>query len=455
MHAIIDVPQNVAPYAARLAAAGVTTVIRYYNHANSSTFPTKCLTAAELNALHGAGLSVAVVFQQRGGAGGNIADLSAANGTRDGTRALTLATKIGQPKNSAIYFAVDWDYYRPDDLARIASYFENVRKALGSDYLVGVYGSGTVGRHLARAGLVEHVWLSGSLGWSGTRAALEAGDWSLFQKYMELRSEIGGFGYDGNVVNTTRPGFGQFGGTTPLETPRGEGYAALFRVNARTGLNLRSGPGDTFRILASLPEDTLITGLAREGDWIKVDQEGDGLADGYMFAGFLEAVTGGLPLALTSAPGVALRPIDIARAELKLDIREYPGRDDNNPRIQMYHATTTLSRPRAELDETAWCSSFVNFCVEQAGLRGTRSAWALDWRNWGQPATDPREGDIAVFSRKSAKENGGHVGFVVSVDSTSISVLGGNQSNRICIDTFPRKGRKGSYDYELITVRQA
>ena len=58
------------------AAAGVQTVIRYYNNKNSATFPTKCLTAAELEALFDAGLSVAVVFQQRGGAGGNLDDLS-------------------------------------------------------------------------------------------------------------------------------------------------------------------------------------------------------------------------------------------------------------------------------------------------------------------------------------------------------------------------------------------
>lgn len=452
MHEIIDAPQNLAPYAARLASAGVKTVIRYYNNANSGTFPSKCLTATELSALHDAGLSVAVVFQQRGGANGAIADLSPANGTRDGKRALALATSLGQPKKSAIYFAVDWDYYRPDDLGRIAAYFHNAREALGGNYLVGAYGSGTVGRHLTEAGLVEHVWLSGSLGWSGTREALAAGDWSLFQKYMELHSEIGGFGYDGNVVNTTRPSFGQFDRTAPLETPRGQGYAALFRVNARDGLKLRAGPSETFRVLASLPKDTITTGLGTEGDWIKIDQQGDGRADGYMFAGFLEEVAGGLPLRLTAPPGAALRPIDVARAEMTYTVAGITAPGKHHPRILMYHATTSLA---ATDDETAWCSSFVNYCVEQSGRTGTGSAWALDWKNWGQPATDPKEGDIVVLSRRWDGGSGGHVGFFLASDEDSVTLLGGNQRNAINIASYPRNGKSGRFEYKLVAIRQA
>ncbi|MER8383800.1 DUF1906 domain-containing protein [Mesorhizobium sp. M0195] len=217
MHDIIDVPQNVGDFAVCLAESGVNTVIRYYNHRNSTPFPSKCLTGEELAALHGAGISVAVAFEQRGGAGGNIRDLHGAAGERDSGRALDLAAALGQPEGSGIYFAVDWDYHTPQHLARIAPYFRSVRNALAGRYLVGVYGSGTVGHHMKRQGLVDHIWLSGSLGWSGTRQALKQGDWSLFQKFMEKRSEIGGFGYDGNVLNPALENFGQFGpaGTLP------------------------------------------------------------------------------------------------------------------------------------------------------------------------------------------------------------------------------------------------
>ena len=62
MQEIIDVPSNVQEFAIALSEAGVKTVIRYYNRSNSSRLPTKCLTRPKLDALHSAGLSVAVVF---------------------------------------------------------------------------------------------------------------------------------------------------------------------------------------------------------------------------------------------------------------------------------------------------------------------------------------------------------------------------------------------------------
>ncbi len=67
MHEIIDVAWNVGNYAERLAEAGVKTVIRYYNHRNSERLPSKALSLRERDQLFGAGLSIAVVFQQRGG----------------------------------------------------------------------------------------------------------------------------------------------------------------------------------------------------------------------------------------------------------------------------------------------------------------------------------------------------------------------------------------------------
>lgn len=212
MHSVIDVASDVGPFATQLAAAGVRTVIRYYNHVNSAALPSKCLTRAELDALYAAGLAVAVVFQQRGGANGHIEDLDAVNGETDAMRALELAAALQQPTGSAIYFAADWDYASEEDLARLTPYFERVWSALEGRYLVGVYASGTVGRQLKAGGLVDHVWLSSDLRWSGTRAALDEGEWSLFQRFPYEVSPIGGFGYDGNVVNPAVEDYGQFTG---------------------------------------------------------------------------------------------------------------------------------------------------------------------------------------------------------------------------------------------------
>jgi len=454
MHEIIDVPSSVEAVASQLAAGGVKTVIRYYNHENSQRLPSKCLTVSELRALHAAGLSVAAVFEQRAGAGGIIADLTAASGEADARRALALASELSQPAGSAIYFAVDWDFVERAELDSIAAYFTAARSAIGGRHAIGVYGSGMVGRRLKGAGLVDHIWLAGSMGWSGTRSVLADGSWTLFQQQLDLHSPIGGFGYDGNTVNPAFTGFGQFGPDGPLETPAGVATAALYRVIARSGLHLRAGPGDGFPVLDTLPPDTIVRGLGREGAWIKTDVQGDGQADGFMFETFLQLVSGGLPLPLPAGTQAAARePIDVARDELALDVREVPGAG-NNPRIVMYHATT---RGGAAPDSTPWCSSFVNYCVEQAGLHGTDSKAALSWheQGWGQEVTAaPAPGDIAVFRRSGASGSGGHVGFFVGDAGDSVRVLGGNQGNRVSIAPFPRDGVVDGTRYTLLSVRR-
>ena len=454
MQAIIDVPSNVAEHAGRMAEAGVKTVIRYYNHHNSVKLPSKCLSHSELQALFEAGLSVGVVFEQGGGANGDIADLDVENAVGDAHRALELAAELGQPQHSAIYFAVDSDYFKRSELDQIAAYFEKVNETVAGNYQIGVYGSGTVGRHLKNLRLVEHVWLAGSIGWAGTRSMLNSGNWSIFQHRLELHSQIGHFGYDGNIINPSEESFGQFGADGVSITARGDGSAALFKVAVRTTLNLRSGPGETFSIIAPIPAGTIVVGRGRDGAWMKVDLEGDGHVDGYMFANFLEAVSGGVPLALTSRDSrIQLRPIDVARAEMNLNVSEMRGAQ-NNPRIVMYHQTTEGG---AAPDETPWCSSFANYCVEQAGLRGTESKRALSWHElpWGHEVTaEPAEGDVVVFRRASQNSAGGHVGFYIGQDRDSIHLLGGNQNNRISIAPFPKNGISGGTRYKLMSIRR-
>ena len=208
MHAIIDVASDVGPHASRLAAAGVATVIRYYNHRNSAALPSKCLAPGELAALADAGLAVAAVFQQRGGAGGAIEDFDAPSGTRDVARARATAAALGQPAGSGIYFAVDWDFHREADLARIARYFERVRDGLDGRFGAGVYGSGAVGAWLRGRCLVDHVWLAWNADWTGTRDALASGDWSLFQDAPGIGLGSDGPACDGNVANPAIVDFG-------------------------------------------------------------------------------------------------------------------------------------------------------------------------------------------------------------------------------------------------------
>lgn len=111
----------------------------------------------------------------------------------------------------------------------------------------------------------------------------------------------------------------------------------------------------------------------------------------------------------------------------------------NNPHIVSYHATTTF---RATNDETAWCSSFVNWCLKQVNITGTNSAAAASWMRWGQ-STHARGGAITVIhnlqaANSSLTASGNHVGFLIQETGTHYLLLGGNQSNQVKISSFPK-----------------
>ena len=110
-----------------------------------------------------------------------------------------------------------------------------------------------------------------------------------------------------------------------------------------------------------------------------------------------------------------------------------PG-DGNNPRVVEYLKSTDLDAASASKDSTFWCSAFVNWCVEKSGFAGSNSAAARSWLNWGKNIARPRRGCIAVFRRGS----GGHVAFYVGSAGGAYRVLGGNQSDAVCLADYPK-----------------
>ncbi len=207
-HTIIDTPHRTTGLAPALSSAGVQCVIRYYNRQNTTRFPNKKLTAAEADALSANGISVAVVFQQRNS---EPDDFGAVNGRNDALQALSDATAAGQPAGSAIYFAVDMDLAKPADLQVVLDYFRAVRAEFAqaaTPYRIGVYGCGTVAQALLDAGLVDLVWLSAALAWSGSRTFLDTGRWDLFQDKIRLKFQT--IDYDSNITRFGMTDFGQF-----------------------------------------------------------------------------------------------------------------------------------------------------------------------------------------------------------------------------------------------------
>ena len=122
----------------------------------------------------------------------------------------------------------------------------------------------------------------------------------------------------------------------------------------------------------------------------------------------------------------------VARRELLMDVAEDPRPGKDNSRIRLYHSTTVGG---AEPDEVSWCSSFVNYCVEQSGERGTDSKAARSWVKWGRAVDrgDWREGDIVGFWGEAPKSWTGDVGVLASLDDPRPQVLGGNEANRLSI----------------------
>lgn len=131
--------------------------------------------------------------------------------------------------------------------------------------------------------------------------------------------------------------------------------------------------------------------------------------------------------------------MDIAIAELGVHEDSLPGQ--HNARIVEYHQTTSL---RATDDETPWCSAFVNWVLVKSGRKGTNSAAAKSWLDWGNPVVSPSPGVITVIKRKSGgfsqatgSQSGFHVGFFISSSQSHIRLLGGNQSDQVRYSNFP------------------
>lgn len=97
-----------------------------------------------------------------------------------------------------------------------------------------------------------------------------------------------------------------------------------------------------------------------------------------------------------------------------------------------------LDIPYAE-DETPWCGLFVAHCIgSQLPDEPLPSAplGARNWRRFGNHAS-PQPGAILVFWREDIDGFKGHVGFYAGEDSTHYHVLGGNQSDKVCVTRVP------------------
>jgi hypothetical protein len=173
----IDMPTDARDVLSELKGSRLIFVARYYRDP-TSRWPT--LSAAEAAMLSAAGFKIVAVWEFHSHKPGYF---SYATGYADGISAYRQAVSIGQPADSAIYFAVDYNAQPPDITGPIDRYFRGVAAALASvdgvpHYRVGVYGSGAVCAYLKHGRLAQYAWLSNSTAWSGYDAFTE---WNIRQ----------------------------------------------------------------------------------------------------------------------------------------------------------------------------------------------------------------------------------------------------------------------------------
>lgn len=125
--------------------------------------------------------------------------------------------------------------------------------------------------------------------------------------------------------------------------------------------------------------------------------------------------------------------IKLALAEYGLAEIEGPG---SNKKILTWRDELNAAGVKIEGysdDDIPWCGLFAAIiCFRRMNAAAEvveEPLWARNWSTYGVKAPQAALGDVLVFQR----ESGGHVGFYVGEDSSCYHVLGGNQSNRVCI----------------------
>lgn len=78
--------------------------------------------------------------------------------------------------------------------------------------------------------------------------------------------------------------------TLLLDLPRTEQEAETHQVIARSGLNMRAGPGQDYPVLSVLPYQRKIFVAGNQGAWRSVDLENDQAVDGFVHADFIRPI---------------------------------------------------------------------------------------------------------------------------------------------------------------------
>lgn len=130
---------------------------------------------------------------------------------------------------------------------------------------------------------------------------------------------------------------------------------------------------------------------------------------------------------MSAAPWMDLAWAELGQSEVKGPLA--------NPRIRAMFADA--GHPYTTSDEVPWCAAFVGAMLQRAECRPTGSLSARSYLSWGESLDTPREGAVAVFRRTSDPASG-HVGFVLAATEDRITIISGNDGDRVQVRDYPR-----------------
>jgi uncharacterized protein (TIGR02594 family) len=127
----------------------------------------------------------------------------------------------------------------------------------------------------------------------------------------------------------------------------------------------------------------------------------------------------------------------LLQADQYRGLQEAPGAA-NNPIIMDWARTLEL---HYSSDEVAWCGLFTAHCISHAlpdEPLPNNPLGARQWMKFGKDVT-PQFGSVLVFWRVHPTNSWkGHVGFYWGEDNDRYHVLGGNQSNSVCVNRIDK-----------------
>lgn len=129
----------------------------------------------------------------------------------------------------------------------------------------------------------------------------------------------------------------------------------------------------------------------------------------------------------------------ILKEALKLyGVYEFAG-DADNPQILAWAREVGGDAGWYNKDSIPWCGLFMAVVAKRAGKPvPDQSLRARAWLNWGERTDRPELGDVLVFWRGHPDSASGHVGIYVGETPHYYYVLGGNQSDKVCISRLEK-----------------